>query len=82
MDSTKRKAVYIIRQWSDSSGEQRSSWLRVGVAFVNRDGSLNLLLDAIPIHKDSQLHIRDFVPRTEGAGANGGTEEVAMADFA
>ena len=32
-------------------------WLRVGLAFPNRDGSLNVRLDAVPF--TGQLHIRD-----------------------
>lgn len=35
----------------------RRHWLRVGLAFVNRDGSLNVRLDAVPF--TGQLHIRD-----------------------
>jgi hypothetical protein len=34
-----------------------SRWVRVGVAFPNRDGSLNVLLDAIPL--SGRLQIRD-----------------------
>jgi hypothetical protein len=35
-------------------------WLRVGVAFINRDGSLNVRLDALPV--TGTLHIRDPKP--------------------
>ena len=37
--------------------EGRSRWVRIGAAFVNRDGSLNAYLDALPL--DGKLHIRD-----------------------
>ena len=45
-------------------------WLRIGTAFVNRDGSLNVKLDAVPT--TGTLHIRDFpedgkTPEKEGA---------------
>ena len=40
---------------------KRKYWLRVGMAFVNRDGSLNVRLDAVPL--TGQLHIRDDVNR-------------------
>ena len=33
-------------------------WLNVGMAFVNKDGSLNVLLNALPVN--GELHIRDF----------------------
>ncbi|MGH7898781.1 MAG: hypothetical protein ACREQQ_12560, partial [Candidatus Binatia bacterium] len=31
-------------------------WVRIGVAFDNKDGSLNVLLDALPLN--GRLHIR------------------------
>lgn len=36
----------------------QSHWLKLGVGFVNKDGSLNLKLDALPLNKS--LHVRDF----------------------
>jgi len=35
-------------------------WLKIGAAFINRDGSENVLLDAMPVN--GQLQIRDYVP--------------------
>jgi hypothetical protein len=43
----------------------RRHWLRVGMAFPNRDGSLNVRLDAVPF--TGQLHIRDDSGRASGA---------------
>ena len=40
----------------------RRHWLRVGLAFPNRDGSLNVRLDAMPL--SGQLQIRNDVPRS------------------
>ena len=40
---------------------KKKYWMRVGMAFVNRDGSLNVRLDALPLN--GQLHIRDEAPR-------------------
>lgn len=49
-----RKAVYTIV----SRGEGKQDfWLQIGVAFVNRDGSLNVKLDALPVN--GAMHIRD-----------------------
>jgi hypothetical protein len=42
---------------------KKKYWLRVGMAFVNRDGSINVRLDAIPL--SGQLHIRDEAPRAD-----------------
>ena len=50
------KVVYTIIE----RGKGRRVWVRVGVAFVNRDQSLNVRLDALPI--SGQLHIREPPP--------------------
>jgi hypothetical protein len=52
----KVKFVYVITGKGD-----RKYWSKVGVAFVNRDGSLNCKLDSLPI--GGELHIRDYVAR-------------------
>jgi hypothetical protein len=57
------KAVYVIREF----GEKQTNWVKVGVAFVNRDGSLNLQLDALPV--DGKLHVRDFKEKDPGKPA-------------
>ena len=61
MDTVKTKAVYVI---TPRGG--RSYWTRVGVAFVNRDGSLNVKLEAMPV--TGEIHIRDHVPREDAFG--------------
>jgi hypothetical protein len=43
-------------------------WIRVGSAFTNRDGSMNLVLDAFPIGSN-RLHVRE--QRSEDAGRSG-----------
>lgn len=58
MDASKMKVVYIIK-----TRGQRTFWNRIGVAFVNRDGSLNVKLDAVPV--DGDLHIRDYSPKED-----------------
>ena len=45
----------------------KKHWLRVGLAFVNRDGSLNVRLDAMPL--SGQLQIRDPPKNPEGGEA-------------
>ena len=58
MDSSKVKIVYVI---TERNG--KSYWNRIGIAFVNHDGSLNVRLDAVPV--SGELHIRDYVPRED-----------------
>lgn len=36
---------------------ERALWRRVGNAYVNRDGSFNLYLDALPVN--GRLHMRE-----------------------
>jgi hypothetical protein len=41
----------------ESQGETKSFWVRVGVAFTNRDGSINVFLDALPVNGKLQLRV-------------------------
>jgi hypothetical protein len=49
----KHKIVYTITEDTDG----RSFWNKMGVAFVNRDESLTVLLHGLPVN--GRLHIRD-----------------------
>ncbi len=55
MQEKGQKIVYAIVQRAG-----RSIWLRVGRGWSNRDGSLNLELDAIPL--TGVLQVRDLDP--------------------
>jgi hypothetical protein len=61
MNQSKMKIVYVI---SERNG--KSYWNRVGVAFVNNDGSINVKLDAMPV--SGELQIRDYVAKEDGVG--------------
>jgi hypothetical protein len=50
------KDVFAIFETKD--GRDRSRWVRVGVAFDNKDGSLNVLLDAVPLSGRLQVRPR------------------------
>lgn len=47
------RIVYAIRDL----GNGKTRWTRIGYAYENRDGSLNLYLDALPLGR--RLQIRD-----------------------
>ena len=51
------KIVYTI---IEKEKQNKSFWLRVGSCFLNRDGSMNVVLDAIPTN--GKLHIRNYEP--------------------
>ena len=63
----KRLEVFNIRE---VEGAKKPFFKNIGVAFVNRDGSLNVILDSLPM--DGRLHIRE--PRL-AAAPDGVTEE-------
>jgi hypothetical protein len=77
-------AVFAIRRTEKGP----TVWVRAGNGFVNKDGSLNLWLDVLPL--EGQLHVREavtgrreFAPPAEGRQPppDGGAErpEVALA---
>lgn len=49
---TPTHAVYTV---VDRDGGGRSAWVRIGSAYTNRDGSLTLKLDALPVHGTMQV---------------------------
>lgn len=60
-ETNHRNAVYTIIERGE---DQKPRWVRIGIAFVSRDGSLNVILDAVPV--SGKLHVRDFREREEG----------------
>jgi hypothetical protein len=60
------KAVYMITEREGA----RSFWTRIGSAWVNRDGSTTLRLDALPL--SGTLQVRDPEPRP--LPTNGGAQ--------
>ena len=55
-DTKPYKVVYGIVQ---REGMEKSFWTRIGAAFENRDGSLNIRLDFLPASADTTLQIRE-----------------------
>jgi hypothetical protein len=56
-----RKYVYSVTERNE-----RSYWTRIGMAFVNRDGSLTVRLDAIPINGVLQIRDDDYSAKRPG----------------
>ena len=64
MESKTMKVVFAI---TERNG--KSFWTRIGIGSTNRDGSLNLALDAIPVN--GKLQVRDWQPQdARPAGAS------------
>jgi len=53
---TRKKNIKDVFHITEREGK-KSVWSKVGIAFVNRDNSLNVILNTIPI--DGKLHIRE-----------------------
>lgn len=58
MDDKQRQAKNVFMMMERDG---KPYWLRIGAGFVNRDGSINLRLDAAPL-ASRMLQIRDAVP--------------------
>jgi hypothetical protein len=54
MDDDKRKKVLCPVEGRD----KKTYWMRLGTAYVNKDNSINVYLDASPIN--GKLQIRDW----------------------
>lgn len=54
-DNTPKDAFQITE-----GKDGKSYWTKVGMAFVNKDGSINVFLDAFP--RDGKIQIRDRRP--------------------
>lgn len=58
------KICYVI---TEKNGKK--FWNRIGAAFENKDGSINVKLDSLPI--GGEMQIREYVPREGDAPAAG-----------
>jgi len=63
MEQNRMKIAYVITTRKD-----KNFWNRVGVAFVNSDGSINVKLEAVPV--SGEIQIRDYQPRDELASTS------------
>lgn len=70
----KRFDVFNIREFI-SNKEVKQSWTRVGTAFENRDGSLNVRLHLLPLPNPksgyAELHIREPRPIEDNTPKHG-----------
>ncbi len=56
----KRLQVFSIKEIPEKPNEEKKTvWVKAGSAFLNRDGSLNVYLDVLPL--DGRLHVREAV---------------------
>ena len=65
MTEKRPKGVYVI---IEKDSLEKPVFRRVGTAFVNRDDSMNVYLDAVPL--SGKLHIRDAERSRNRSGPN------------
>ncbi len=63
--------LYKIYTIIEKPEGQKDYWLEIGIASVNRDGSLGGRLNALPVNGSIQL--REFVPRNSERRQTGGS---------
>lgn len=66
LEQGKRLQVFSIKEIVEKN-EKKSMWVKAGSAWINRDGSMNVYLDVLPL--DGKLHVREPIP--ERAQSNG-----------
>ena len=57
--STKQLTAYTVRSYQQN-GEEKSFWTRIGRAFENKDGSLNIYLEALPTSGKIQVRAKEI----------------------
>jgi hypothetical protein len=70
-DSNKRKKVLC----PVSGANNKTYWLRMGTAHVNKDNSINLYLDAIPLNGKLQVRDWDEQPWEQRRDGGGGAHD-------
>jgi hypothetical protein len=75
MEQIPFKVAYVITERND-----KTYWNRIGVAFTNKDGSINVKLDALPT--GGTLQLRDYEPREELEAASSPRPRVTRSPLA
>lgn len=68
--------VMSIREYTDRTNQTKTQWTKIGVAFTNKNGSINVQLDCLPLDGKVQLQVpltpeekeRLFGNRDDGGG--------------
>jgi hypothetical protein len=68
VESSAPKKPWIAYNVIDKPGLTNRIWMRVGMAWLNRDGSINVVLDALPVGGRIQLRKDDRERRAEPRG--------------
>jgi hypothetical protein len=63
-EKAKLKVLYHIKK-ETRDGEERTFFNRCGRGFINKDGSINIFIEALPtgITEETVFNLRDYVPK-------------------
>ena len=62
-DKSSGKKQRTVYQIIEKAGREKPIWMRLGVAYVNQDQSINVYLDAIPYERKLQIREEEVRPR-------------------
>jgi len=54
---------FVVYTVVETKGDAKDFWQRVGSAWSNKDGSLNIVLNALPVN--GKLHVRQPSPKDD-----------------
>jgi hypothetical protein len=60
IEESASRAALVVYTIVERQRDARKFWVRIGTAFRNRDGSMNVILDAMPTN--GTIHIRAVRP--------------------
>jgi hypothetical protein len=66
MEEKNERKQRIVYQIIDKPGLRKPYWMKIGIAFVNQDQSLNVYLDAIPFDRKLNIREEELRPRQVG----------------
>ncbi len=70
----RRLAVYAVPAAKDG---EKPFWPKIGAAFTNRDGSISILLDALPLGTN-KLQVREVKDEPRAASRRNGFDTVEV----
>ena len=55
-----KESITLMDVWTvnEQEGTAKDRWTKMGIAFINRDESINVILDALPLNGRLQLRKR------------------------
>ena len=60
-ETREKRRVLKVFTIVEKPGAEKGIWLEIGIAAINRDGSISAKLDALPVN--GHLHIREIEPK-------------------